>query len=172
MNIKTLEDALRDYKRKKSIIETTKERIKVFKEALSQPKLHWGIFLGSPMELGMPRGSGFKGTSTVEYEVLSEEGEMEMLKQWVRDEQSRIYPLEVEVGQIEGALGALTKQQRFIVEVKYFEGMFWRDIEISFNDTFRQQNYITVAGIRKINYEALEVLADILKPYYNRFKTA
>ncbi|NQS76143.1 MAG: hypothetical protein HQP61_06855 [Peptococcaceae bacterium] len=35
---------------------------------------------------------------------------------------------------------------------------------ISINDTFRKQNYITIAGIRKINYEALEVLAGILCP--------
>lgn len=68
-------------------------------------------------------------------------------------------------------MAALTKQQRFIVECKYFERMFWNDIEINYNDKFsRPKNYITVSGIRKMNTEALELLAEILEHYYNRFK--
>lgn len=171
MDLKIIEDALRDYKRKKSVIDTTRERIKVFQNALEHPEDHWGIFLGSSWAIGIPRGEGYGGTSAVEFSVLTEEEERELLKQWISDEQSRIYPLEVEVRQIEGALSALTKQQRFIIECKYFEEMFWRDIEISFNNTFRQQNYITYEGLKKINKEAVEVLAGILEPYYMRFKT-
>lgn len=48
--------------------------------------------------------------------------------------------------------------------------MFWNDIELNFNNKYRQKNYITVSGIRKMNAEALELLGEILKPYYNRFK--
>lgn len=88
----------------------------------------------------------------------------------LNDDKSRIYPYQIEKEQIDAALGALTKQQRFIIECKYFEDMFWRDIEINFNEKFRGQNYITVEGIRKMNRQAIELLAMILEPYYSRFR--
>jgi hypothetical protein len=173
MDIKIIEDALKDYKRKKSFIETTKARIEVFEKALnSSEQDNWDVFLyASPTERMLSGASSGQGSS-VEYTLLRGEKRAERLKQWIKDEQSKIYPLEIEVGQIEGAMEALTKQQKHIIECKYFEEMFWRDIEISFNDTFRQQNYITVSGIRKMNSEALDILAGILKPFYERFKTA
>lgn len=171
INIKTIEDALKDYKRKKSVIETTKERIKIFQDAINNPEHHYGLFVGPIREPGMPYGKG-KRTSPVEYKVLAREEEVELLKIWIIEEKSKIYPLQIEVAQIETAMKALSKQQKHVIECKYFESMFWRDIELSFNETFRQQNYITVSGIRKINTEALNILADILKPFYKRFKTA
>lgn len=172
MNIKAVEESLKDYKRKKSVIETTKERIKVFQDAINNPEHHYGLFLGPVREPGMPSGKGYKRTSPVEYKVLTREKEVELLKIWIKEEKSKIYPLQIEVAQIETAMKALNRQQKHVIECKYFESMFWRDIELSFNETFRQQNYITVSGIRKINTEALNILADILKPFYKRFKTA
>ena len=167
-----IEKSLREYKEKKAYVEVTLERIQVFKQAMNNPEVHRGLFLGTNREPGMPPSGNVGGCSIspVEYKILEKEEQIELLKQWIRDDQSRIYPYQIEIEQIEGALNALTKQQRFIIECKYFEDMFWRDIEISFNDRFRQQNYITVSGIRKMNSEALELLEKILKPYYMRFK--
>lgn len=170
MSIKQVEEALLDYKRKKSVVETTLERIKVFERAINNPEEHEGLFLGPSKEPGMPKGSGYSGTSAVEHEVLSNEEQTEVLKQWIKDDKSRIYPYEVEIKQIEGALKSLTHEERYIVECKYFEKMFWRNIEISFNDRFRQQNYITTEGIKKINRQALEILTEILNPYFCRFE--
>lgn len=172
MDTKAIEEALRDYKRKKSVIETTLERIEVFKDAINNPGKHEGLFLGTNREPGMPPSGNGGGcnVSSVEYEILEEEEQKELLKEWIEDDQSRIYPYQIEIEQLDGALNALTKQERYIIECKYFEGMFWRDIEYSFNERFRQQNYITVSGIRKMNSEALELMAKILEPYYIRFK--
>lgn len=169
MNIKIIEKALRDYRRKKSVIETTLARVKSYEEAINNPDEFTHIFLSSPSEIGMPRSSCRK-TSSVEMAITDKEKAIEELRQWIKDDKSRIYPYLIEKEQIDAALGALTKQQRFIIECKYFEGMFWRDIEINFNDKFRGQNYITVSGIRKLNSEAIDMLMNILKPYYNRFK--
>lgn len=169
MDIKIIENALRDYRRKKSVVETTLARIENYKETINNPDSFEYVFLGSPREPGMPRGTGGK-KSVVELAIEDKEEAIGLLKEWIKDDQSRIYPYQIELEQLNGALGALTKQERFIIECKYFEGMFWRDIEISFNDKFRQQNYITVSGIRKMNSEALELLARILEPYYMRFK--
>lgn len=170
MNIKIIENALKDYKRKKSVVETTLARIEQYKEALNNPDSFEYVFLGSPREPGMPRGTGGGRKSPVELAVEDKEEAIELLKQWIKDDHSRIYPYQIELEQIDGALNALTMQERFIIECKYFEGMFWRDIEISFNDRFRQQNYITVEGIRKMNRQAIRLVARILEPYYNRFK--
>lgn len=169
MDIRNIEIALRDYKRKKSIIETTLIRIETFKKAMEDPDSFWGVFLGTPREPGMPRGDG-GGSSSTEREIIDKEEAVQLLRSWIEDDKSRIYPYQVEVEQIDAALGALTKQQKFIVESKYFERMFWNDIEINFNTKYRQKNYITVSGLKKMNTEALELLAEVLKPYYKRFK--
>lgn len=171
MDIKVVENALKDYKRKKSLIETTKARIEIYKKALNSPDTNWDVFLySSPTERMLSGARDRQGGSPVEYALIKGEKRVERLKNWIQDEKSRIYPLEVETEQVEIAMKALTKQQRFIVECKYFEDMFWRDIEIGFNDTFRQQNYISQDGLKKVNREALELLAEILEPYFNRFK--
>lgn len=168
MNIRTIENALRDYKRKKSIIETTLLRIDAFKKAIEDPESFEYVVLNSSRELGMPRGTS--GGSSVEIAIEDKEKSIELLREWIKDDKSRIYPYQIEKEQIDAAMAALTIQERFVIECKYFEGMFWNEIEISFNDKFRQKNYITVSGIRKLNSYALERIAEILEPYYNRFK--
>lgn len=169
MNIRVIEAALRDYKRKKSIIDTTLLRIEQFKKAIKEPLSYNGVLLGTSREPGMP-SSGNGGGSSVEFAVENEERAAELLEEWIKDDQSRIYPYQTEKEQIDAALGALTMQQRYIVECKYFEGMFWRDIENNFNSKFRGHNYITTSGIRKMNTEAINMLTKILEPYYDRFK--
>lgn len=169
MDIKTIERSLRDYKRKKSIIDTTLLRIESFKEAIKDPESFWQVFLGSSREPGMPRGDN-GGGSSVEFAIDDKEKSIELLREWIKDDYSRIYPLQIELEQINGAMAALTIQERFIIEYKYFEGMFWNDIESNFNNRYRPKNYITVSGLKKMNSEALEMIAGILESYYKRFK--
>lgn len=172
MDTKVIEEALKTYKEKRATVKVTLERIEVYKNAINNPEEHNGIFLGTNREPGMPTGKGYKPTSIVEYEVLEWEEQVEILKEWIREEHSRIYPLQIELEQITGALNALTEQERFIIECKYFENMFWRDIEVHFNDKYRQQNYITFEGLKNINRKALNLMGKILQPFYNRFNVA
>lgn len=99
----------------------------------------------------MPRGSG--GSSSVEIAVEDKEKAIELLREWIKDDKSRIYPYQIEKEQIDAAMGALNRQQKLIIECTYFEDMFWREIEIPFNNRFRGQNYITYEGLKKINKE-------------------
>lgn len=170
MNIKTVEESLKDYKRKKAIIETTLERIKIYEEAINNPELHDGLFLKQSIEPGMPRASNYRSTSPVEENIISEEKAVELLKIWIKEDHSRIYPYQIEKEQIDMAMGALNEQEKYILECKFFNNMFWRDIEIGFNDRFRQNNFITSSGLKKMNIEALGKLGNILKPYYKKFK--
>ena len=170
MDIRVIETALRDYKRKRSVIETTLLRIETFKEAIKDPDSYNGVLLGTSRELGMPSSGNGGGGSSVEIAIENKERVAELLEEWIKDDQSRIYPYQIEKEQIDAALGALTRQQRYIVECKYFEDMFWRDIEVVFNDKFRQKNYITYEQLKKLNKDSLDLLINILEPYYLRFK--
>ncbi|NLY47210.1 MAG: hypothetical protein GX053_14660 [Tissierella sp.] len=166
--MKVIESALKDYKRKKSVIETTLLRIGAFKEAMEDPESFREIFPIPKVSLGMPKADSV--SSYVERSIIDKEEAIEILKEWIKDDKSRIYPYQIEIEQIDAALEALTMQERFIIECKYLEGMFWNEIEINFNNKFRQKNYITISGIRKMNSDALNMLSKILEPYYNRFK--
>lgn len=168
MNIKTIEAALKDYKRKKSVIETTLLRIETYKAAIEDPESFTHVLPSPRTSLGMPRGTDI--SFPVEMAISDKEKAIELLYEWIKEDKSRIYPYQIELEQINGALAALTIQERFIIECKYFEKMFWNEIELNFNQNFRQKNYITVSGLKKMNSDALELLLEILKPYYNRFK--
>lgn len=167
MEIKIIEDALRDYRRKQSIVETTLARIESYKKARDNPDSYTHIFPDSRLP-GMPKGTDI--ISPVEKTITDKEKASIIINEWIYDDYSRIYPYQIELEQLDGALNALTMQQRFIVECKYFEGMFWRELADTFNNEFRGKNYITSEGIRKMNRQALDLLGRILEPYYNRFK--
>lgn len=168
MNVKTIENALRNYKRKKSVVETALSRIGAYKQALENPDDFITVYLTSSREPGMPRGNNAQHSIT-EAMTISKDQAIRKLQEWTREEQSKIYPLQLEIEQIDGALNALSYQERYIVESKYFEGMFWREIEIGFNKKFRQANYITYEGLKKMNKESLQELARILEPFYQKF---
>lgn len=167
-------ERLKKYKENSSTIETTLARIETYEKALDNPESYTHIRPSSQYNIGIINGKGGKPPSPVEQSLLSKEGNEEEvianLKEWIKEDKSRIYPLQIEKEQIDGALNALTKEQRHILECKYFENMTWRNIEDDFNNEFKQRNYITTEGIRKLNRQAFTLIIKILEPYYCRFK--
>lgn len=169
MDIKAkVEEGLRNYKKNKCRIESTLRRIEVYEELLKSGE-DIELFIGESKELGMPRSNTNSISSIVELRILSQEDQRETLKQWIKDDKSRIYPLQIEKEQIDGALNSLTEREKYIVECKNFEDMFWREIEISFNDKYRQQNIISEEGLRKIYKASMNTIILLLSPYYARF---
>lgn len=162
-----LDKILKSYKRKKAYVETTLARIEAYKYALEHPEIRYNEYCISSRELGMPRGSGFGGSAIEKY-VVSEEKMNELLEQWIGEDESRVFPIKLEINQLENAMSYLTEQEKYVIDFKYFECMNWKDIEISFNSKYRQQNYITESGLRKINSKALAKLHEILEPFYSR----
>jgi len=162
-----IETILREYRTKKSLVDTTMARIEAYCNVINNPTLvsEW---LESPCggELGMPRAKN--NTSSVEREVCKKELTIETIKEWIAEDQARIFKTTIEVKQIETAMNALTKQEKYIIEFKYFERMCWKGIELNFNEQFRQQNYITDSGIKKINAQAMATLQTILTPFYSK----
>ena len=162
--------SLEDYPINKSIIETTLARVESYRNSIEDPTSYSNIHMGSQSEVGMIKGKGGKPLSPVEGEVLKKENDemfvVENLKEWIKEDLSRIYPLQIEVEQIEGALNALTKQQKHIIECRYFERIFWDDTEISFNNKFKTT--LTCGQLQKKNKGSLDKLYKILKIYYDR----
>lgn len=166
MDIRIIEKALREYKIKKSKVESTLARIEAWSIALNNPDEIVAIYNTSSRELGMPRGSDIR--SPVEIAITDKEEAIEIIKEWIKDDESRIIPLKLEVEQVEIALESLTVGEKYVIDCKYFNNMFWNNIEINYNERFREKNYVTVARLRQINQEALSKLVDILTPFYNR----
>ena len=162
-----IETVLREYKIKKSLVETTVARIDAYNDIINNPLLvaEWTIY-PTGTELGMPKAKN--NTSTVEREICKRELTIETIKEWIADDEARIFKTTIEVKQIETAMDALTKQEKFIIEFKYFERMCWKNIEMNFNEQFRQQNYITDSGIKKINTQAVATLQTILNGFYDK----
>lgn len=163
-----IENALKEYPRKKSLVETTEARIEAYKEMLNNPNIESFAMVLSSREFGMPRSS-IRTNSYIESLMIQKQVTTEGITELITTEKSRIWLVKMEIQQIELALKSLTKQEQYLIECKYFEDMFWRSIELSFNEKFRGQDYITESGLRKKIKGALEQLAVILQPFYEMY---
>ena len=170
MNKTQLEKILREYKTKKSIVDITKARIQAYTEAIDNPELisSWSYSINT-RELGMP-GSPLRDTSSsVEKEVCAAILTIELIREWIAEDKNRIHRCNLQTEIIEGALKALTEQERYIISLKYFEKMNWNNIEINFNSQFKQKNDITSGQVRNINEQAVETLLMIITPLKSTF---
>lgn len=170
MNKTQLEKILRNYKTIKSIIDTTNSRIQAYTEAINNPELiaSWGFSSGN-RELGMP-GAPLRDTSSpVEREICDNELTVEIIKDWIRDDKSRIYRYKLQISIIESSLASLTAQERYIISLKYFEKMNWSNIEFNFNNEFKQKNDITSEQTKKMNAKSIINLLKIITPLESTF---
>lgn len=170
MNKQQTEKILREYKTKRSIVDTTKARIQAYKDTIANPELisSWS-YSNNTRELGMP-GAPLRNTSSpIEREVCANELTLDIIREWIKEDKSRIYRYNLQINIIESALTALTGKERYIIGLKYFERMNWNNIEINFNNQFKQKNDITSAQARKINDQAIESLLQIITPLESTF---
>lgn len=170
MNKQRIEKVLREYKTKKSIVDTTNARIQAYTEAINNPEIikTWSYTINN-RELGMPGSPNRNTSSPVEKEVCSTMLTVDLIKEWISEDKSRIYIYNLQINIIECALKALTEQERYIIILKYFERMSWTNIELSFNKEFRQKNDITSGQVKNINEQAINGLLEILQPLENTF---
>jgi hypothetical protein len=163
-------DALKKYRIKKAELDSTYARIAVYEQALKSNNLHiLGYYTKQSPDAGMPRARRNISMVEAEYFATDTESQLtrELVDEWIREEHDRIYMKRIEVEQIEAAMNSLTKQERFIVECKYFDLMSWRDIEISYFNTFKEP--IIDKSLQAKNGQALTKLTLILMPFYAKF---
>jgi hypothetical protein len=164
-----IEKALKNYKKKKSIVDTIELRIEAYERMLEESQEE-SFTVSFPSEIGMPRSPGYGGSPT-ERTAIAMECNREDIKEIIKNDKSRLFWPKLEIDQIEKSLEALTTWEKFIIECKYFDGMSWRNIEISFNKQFPQKNDITEGRIRQINSEATDKIVEILNPFYQQYET-
>ena len=170
MNDFNIEDKLRNYKKNRAEVNTTLQRIEIWERMLADGDM--SKFVNTPaITPGMPKAP-LRQSSPVENIVEESEVTAELVEQWIEDEKSRIFWKKLEVEQIEEALKALTTEQKYVISKKYFEEWSWRTIEINFNEDFKHRGAVYERGLRYICREALKIIADILNPFYQQFKTA
>jgi len=165
-----LEKILRGYKVNKSIVDTTNARIQAYTDAMNNPELiaSWGYSINT-REPGMP-GAPLRNTSSpIEREICDSELTIETIKEWIAEDRSRIYRYNLQTDIIEGALKSLTEQEKYIVELKYFEKMCWSNIELNFNNQFKQKNDISSEQIRKLSTQILDSLLVVISPLKSTF---
>lgn len=165
-----IEKALKKYRFKKSLVETTLARIEQYKFAIAHPEMWVKDYIPTvEREIGMP-GAPLRNTSSpVEKFMIEKELSEEMIKEWIREDESRIFIKKLEVEQIELALDGITSQEKYIIELKYFNGLSWKEIELNYNEKFKQRNYVGYEWLKKVNKEAISKVEDILMPFYDRF---
>jgi hypothetical protein len=164
-----IEKALKNYKKRKSIVETIEIRIEAYERMLIE--FDDDCFqITEPHEPGMPLSHNRSGSPT-EKAVMLMEVDREGIKEIIKADKSRLFWPKLEIEQIDKALEGLTTWEKYIVEVKYFDSMSWRNIEISFNKQFPQKNDITEERLRQINREAIDKLSEILKQFYEQYES-
>lgn len=164
-----IEQALKNYKQKVSVVEAIEARIKAYEDMLQNTSSNKFELNAAYVEVGMPKGAGGTGSPT-EGAVVSLECTREKVKELIAEEKSRLFFPKLEVEQIESALKALTTWEKYIIECKFFDGRNWRNIELSFNAEFKQKNDLTEARIRQISGDAIVKLAKILEPFYSQYE--
>lgn len=158
-----IEKALRDYRKNKGKIETAEERCRYWQECLdtmSDDEIAKEFIDTQPDTYGMPKARN--NNSPVEKEIVIHEVTREMVKQWIKDDQSRIRPVKQQVKQIEIALGSLTEEENYVIDCKCIDNWKWVQVEIGFNEKYRDENKITIERLKRIKIEALKKMKDII----------
>lgn len=166
MNIKKM---LNEHKEKKSKLDIMLSTIDAWEHAVKNPETIVYLVQTSGIELGMPRGS-FNINSPVEKEVINKIEDfklaIELVREWIKEEESRAFPLKIDVMRVEHSLNSLANDEVYIIECKHFENLIWRDIELNYNNKYtRKNNYITESGLRKKYDDIIKKLYNVLKPF-------
>lgn len=158
-----IEQELRNYKKNKGKIETTEERCKYWQNCLNtmtDEEIAAEFVQEKQDTYGMPKAKN--NQSPVENEIVIHEVTREMVKQWIKDDQSRIRPIKHEIKQIEIAMGSLTEEENYIIECKCIDNWKWIQVEIAFNEKFREEKTITIEQLRKIKQNAINKMNEII----------
>lgn len=157
---------LKEYRLNKALIDITEARIEQYKWAINHPEEWYRDYIPESKELGMPsapRGSGAK--DVVSGFLIEKELNEEILKEWIKKEESKIFFKRLEVKQIELCLSILGTKELFIIENKYInDKMAWIDIETSYSLTFKES--LTLDALKKKHKNAVDKIKEILTPFY------
>lgn len=161
-----IDEILKEHNTKRIIIEATEARIQQYKWCIAHPEEWYRDYIPE-RELGMPKGSNLYVDPISGY-INEKELNEEVLRGWIRREESKIIFIRLEVNQVDLSLKALNSEELFIIENKYIaEKMTWDEIETSYPYTFKEQ--LTVDALKKKSKRALMKIKKVLLPFYYEY---
>lgn len=163
MDIKKI---LRNYKLKKTLIKASEDRISLYETMIEKPEIIENYYTKSNVENVLPKTFSGNKSSIVEKTFDMRDSKIKEIKQLINKEKSDNFFLKQELNQIDKAMEALSEEEQYILECKYIENMLWAKVEFKFNERFREEDYITTSGIRKISNKAIEKINKIISPFY------
>lgn len=165
-----IDKILKEYNTNKALIEITEARVEQYKWAIEHPEEWCRDYIPESRELGMPgapRGSGVKADPVSGF-ILEKELNEDILRDWIRREESKIFFKRLEVKQIELSLKVLNPKELFIIDNKYIsDKMAWMEIEMSYSLTFKDN--LTVDALKKKYKKAVDKIKTVLKPFYSEY---
>lgn len=145
-----IEETLRNYKKYKGVIETTEQRCRFWKQCLNNmtdAEIVMYFEESTPIEIGMPRSNRIhKPTEEI---TVKSKVTREKVESWIAEDTSRIMKMKFDIEQLDTAMKALTDEDSFIIETKYFLKWTWRNIENEFNEKYRKRTKTDI-GIERL----------------------
>lgn len=158
-----LEETLKNYKKIKGKIEIIVARCEHWKHCLdtmTDEEIASNFIYEKSDTYGMPKTKS--NESIVERTAIIHEVTRQMIKEWIKEDKSRLGMLEYEIKQIDIALGSLTEEENFVIECKCIDNWKWKQVEIAFNEKYRQGSEITEEGLKNIKENALKKMKEIV----------
>lgn len=158
-----IEEALKNLKKNKGKIATTEERCKYWQyclDTMTDEEIAKEFVDIQIDTYGMPKAKNTE--SPVERKIINKEVTREMVEQWIKDDKSRIRPVEYEVKQIEIALGSLTEEENYVIECKCIDNWRWYQVEIGFNEKYRKKDEITIDQLKNIKTKGLKKMKEVV----------
>lgn len=158
-----IEKALKNYNENKGRIEAAQARCDLWQyclDTMTDEQIALEFIYTEGDTYGMPRAR--TNESPVEKEVVRHEVTREMVKRWIKDDESRMVPVKYEIKLIDIGLGSLTEEENYVIKCKCVEGWNYKQVEISFNNEFRNEDKITTERLKKIKKQALKKMEKVI----------
>lgn len=158
-----LEESLKNYKKIKGKIGIITARCEYWQHCLdtmTDEEIASNFIYEKSDTYGMPKAKS--NESIVERTAIIHEVTRQTLKEWIKEDKSRLGMLEYEIKQIDIALGSLTEEENFVIECKCIDNWKWKQVEIAFNEKYRKGREITEEGLKDIKENALKKMKEIV----------
>lgn len=155
--------ALKNYNENKGRIEASQARCDLWQyclDTMTDEQIALEFIYTEGDTYGMPRAK--TNESPVEREVVRHEVTRNMVKQWIKDDESRMVPVKYEIKLIDIGLGSLTKEEKDVIECKCIEGWSYKQVEADFNTRNREEKPIDIEQLKKIKAKALKKMEKII----------
>lgn len=158
-----------DHKLNIAKLNTLEERVRMLKKMRAYLKYnptHDYMLCSRSFDPTDPKPANRNIVSSVEISVISKDQAerltLQNLDSLINNCKQEIYSLRISVSALDIAIKYLCERERYIIELRYFDGMKWDDIEINFEIKFGKDKYLSIPRLKQLDNIALEAIAKVL----------